>query len=187
MSVEVRPLGLDGVIEIRPQRHGDSRGFFSETWNAQSFRDVGLTLDFVQDNHSHSVRKGVLRGLHFQSAPHAQDKLVRVTHGAILDVAVDIRIGSPTFAQSVAIEISARAWNQVLVPKGFAHGFVTLEPDTSVFYKTTDYYSPQHDCAIRFDDPDLDIRWPIATCDLILSERDRKAPLLKQIQTFECA
>lgn len=185
MSLEIRELGLDGVLELRPARHEDSRGFFSETWNARLFREAGLSLDFVQDNHSYSATKGVLRGLHYQLPPHAQDKLVRVTCGSILDVAVDIRKGSRTFAHWVAVEVSARAWNQVLVPKGFAHGFVTLEPDTTVFYKTTDHYSRDHDRAIRFDDPELRITWPIPASDLVLSDRDRQAPSLKHAEAFD--
>ncbi len=185
MSLEVRSLGLGGTMEIRPARHEDSRGSFSETWNRLAFREAGLTLDFVQDNHSRSTAARVLRGLHFQLPPYAQDKLVRVTRGAILDVAVDIRKGSPSFARWVAIEVSARAWNQVLVPRGFAHGFVTLEPETEVLYKTTAPYSPDHDRAIRFDDPDLGITWPFPASDLVLSDRDRNAPLLKHVELFE--
>lgn len=185
MSLDFRTLGLDGVVEIFPRRHDDPRGFFSETWNARLFREAGLPLDFVQDNHSCSTARGVLRGLHFQLPPHAQDKLVRVLRGAILDVAVDIRKGSPTFAQWVAVEVSAQSWNQVLVPKGFAHGFVTLEPDTEVFYKTTAHYCPAHDRAIRFDDPDLAIAWPVPASELLLSDRDRAAPLLRHSDVFE--
>ncbi len=185
MSLDIRFLGLGGVAEITPRKIGDHRGFFSETWNARDFRAAGIALDFVQDNHSRSTARGVLRGLHFQLPPHAQDKLVRVTRGAILDVAVDIRRESPTFAQWVAVEISSSAWNQLLIPKGFAHGFVTLQPDTEVIYKTSSYYAPDHDRAIRFDDTDIGIEWPLPHADMILSERDRHAPLLRQAEVFE--
>lgn len=139
--MDVRSLGIDGVFEISPRKFGDDRGFFSETYNAKSFVEAGIDLTFVQDNHSYSVAKGVVRGLHYQLPPFAQDKLVRVTRGAILDVAVDIRKSSPTFGKWVALEVSAEKWNQILVPKGFAHGFMTLVENTEVIYKVTDYYS----------------------------------------------
>lgn len=184
MKMEIRPLGLEGVLEIRPARIGDSRGFFSETWNAEAFQEYGLALTFVQDNHSYSAARGVLRGLHYQLPPHAQDKLLRVVRGSIFDVAVDIREGSPSFGKWVALEISAREWNQILVPKGFAHGFLTLEPDTEIVYKVTDCYSPDHDRSIRYDDPDLSIPWPIQASELQLSEKDRRAPRLRQAEVF---
>ena len=183
--VEVRPLALDGVAELRPARFGDARGFFSETYNRDRFREAGLALDFVQDNHSFSASRGTLRGLHYQLPPRAQGKLVRVVHGAIFDVAVDIRRGSATFGHWVGLEISAAQWNQILVPAGFAHGFVTLEPDTVVVYKVTDTYSPAHDRAIRFDDPAIGIRWPVETGGLVLSDKDRNAPLLADAEVFE--
>lgn len=179
MTIEVRPLGLPGVLEIVPARHGDARGFFSETWNAADLRAAGVDLAFVQDNHSRSARRGVLRGLHFQTGAAAQDKLVRVTRGAIFDVAVDIRRGSPTFARWVGLEVSATRWNQILVPRGFAHGFVTLEADTEVIYKVTASYSAAHDRCIRYDDPDIAIDWPIAAAALTLSARDAAAPSLR--------
>lgn len=185
MSLEVRSLDLDGVLEILPRRIGDERGFFSETWNARQFTEHGIALNFVQDNHSYSTSRGVLRGLHYQLPPYAQDKLVRVVKGAVFDVAVDIRWGSPTFAKWVAIEISARRWNQLLVPKGFAHGFLTLEPDTEVIYKVTNPYSPAHDRAIRFDDADIAIAWPLPVAELQLSEKDRTAPQLRQAEVFD--
>ncbi len=140
--IEVRPLALEGVLEICPRKFGDDRGFFSETYNAESFAEAGITLQFVQDNHSLSAAKGVLRGLHYQLPPRAQDKLVRVVKGSILDVVVDIRSNSPTFRKWVSLEVSAKKWNQILVPKGFAHGFVTLEENTEVVYKVTDYLFP---------------------------------------------
>lgn len=182
---EVRPLGLDGVVEIAPRKFGDERGFFSETYNASSFAEAGIGLTFVQDNHSFSAVKGVLRGLHYQLPPVAQDKLVRVTRGRVFDVAVDIRRGSPTFGKWVGVELSAEKWNQILVPKGFAHGFVTLESDTEVLYKVTDYYSPEHDRSIRFDDPTIGIDWPIDTAAVQLSAKDRDAPTLAEAELFE--
>jgi dTDP-4-dehydrorhamnose 3,5-epimerase len=146
------------------------------TWAA-----VGLALDFVQDNHAYSRDKGTLRGLHFQRDPRAQDKLVRVVRGAILDVAVDIRTGSPTFGRHVSAVISAESPTQILVPKGFAHGYLTLEPDTEVIYKVTDTYSPAHDAGIAFDDPALAIDWGIARADAILSDKDRNLPPLAAV------
>jgi dTDP-4-dehydrorhamnose 3,5-epimerase len=183
--VEVRPLGLDGVLEILPKKFGDERGFFSETYNARSFAASNINLEFVQDNHSYSAAAGVLRGLHYQLPPHAQSKLVRVVRGRIFDVAVDIRKGSPTFAEWVALELSAEKWNQALVPLGFAHGFVTLEPNTEVIYKVTDYYSASHDRSIRFDDPQIGIEWPLEAGLRQLSAKDEAAPLLSEAELFE--
>lgn len=181
--LEVRPLGLEGVLEVRPRRFEDDRGFFSEVWNKARWRDAGIDVDFVQDNHSLSKERGVLRGLHYQAPPMAQAKLVRVTHGAVLDVAVDIRAGSPTLGHWVSATLSAREGNQLFVPSGFAHGFVTIEPDTEVEYKVSAPYSVEHDRAIRFDDPDIGIDWPLGANELILSDKDRTAPLLANIQT----
>lgn len=184
MTLEIRRLEIEGVLEIRPRKFGDARGFFSETWNAQAFADAGIALDFVQDNHSYSAPRGVLRGLHYQLPPFAQDKLVRVIRGAIFDVAVDIRKGSPTFGQWCAVRLSAADWNQLLVPKGFAHGFVTLEPETEVIYKVTNPYSPAHDRSIRYDDPQIGIIWPMAASQFQLSDKDRTAPRLAQADVF---
>lgn len=181
---DIRVSALDGVFEIVPARFGDARGFFSETYNAARLAQSGIDLTFVQDNHSLSARRGVLRGLHYQLPPRAQDKLVRVVRGAIFDVAVDIRKGSPTFAQWVGVELSAEKWNQLLVPKGFAHGFVTLTENTEVVYKVTDYYSPEHDRSIRYDDPDIAIDWPIASGDLQLSDKDLAASRLADADVF---
>ncbi|WP_408913965.1 dTDP-4-dehydrorhamnose 3,5-epimerase [Brucella pseudogrignonensis] len=183
--MQVRPLGLDGVFEISPRKFGDDRGFFSETYNAKSFAEAGIDLTFVQDNHSYSAAKGVVRGLHYQLPPFAQDKLVRVTRGAILDVAVDIRKSSPTFGKWVALEVSAEKWNQILVPKGFAHGFMTLVENTEVIYKVTEYYSPEHDRSIRFDDPAIGIDWPISSSSVQLSDKDQKAPLFADAEVFD--
>ena len=181
---EIRPTGLPGVLEIVPARFGDARGFFSETYNAARLAESGINLAFVQDNHSLSARRGVLRGLHYQLAPRAQDKLVRVVRGAIFDVAIDIRRSSPTFSKWVGVELSAEKWNQLLVPKGFAHGFVTLTENTEVVYKVTDYYSPEHDRSIRYDDPDIAINWPIAGSELQLSDKDLAAVGLAEAEIF---
>ncbi|MBO1041460.1 dTDP-4-dehydrorhamnose 3,5-epimerase [Brucella pituitosa] len=182
--MDVRSLGIDGVFEISPRKYGDDRGFFSETYNEKALAEAGINLTFIQDNHSYSAAKGVVRGLHYQLPDKAQDKLVRVIRGAILDVAVDIRKKSPTFGKWVSLEVSAEKWNQILVPKGFAHGFMTLVPDTEVIYKVTDYYSPQHDRSIRFDDPAIGIDWPLAASQVQLSDKDQKAPLLADAEIF---
>ncbi len=182
--LEVRPLGLEGVLEIVPKRFGDARGFFVETYNAQRFSEAGIDLHFVQDNHSYSAAAGVLRGLHYQLPPRAQDKLVRVIRGRILDVAVDIRKGSGTFGKWVALEVSAEKGNQILVPKGFAHGFVTLVPDSEVLYKVTDTYSPEHDRSIRFDDATIGIDWPSLAGGFQLSDKDLRAPTLAAAEVF---
>ena len=176
--IQVRPLAIAEVLEIVPTRHGDHRGFFSEVWSAPELAAKGIGLPFVQDNHSFSVERGVLRGLHYQEPPFAQAKLVRVARGAIFDVAVDIRHGSPTFGRWVGLTLSAEAWNQIFVPEGFAHGFVTLEPATEVLYKVSAAYSPAHDRAIRWDDPEIGIDWPLEGREPIVSEKDRAAPLL---------
>lgn len=176
--VEVRPLELEEVVEIRPLRFEDERGFFSEVWSEATWRNAGIDCRFVQDNHSLSRQRGVLRGLHYQAPPMAQAKLVRVTRGSVFDVAVDIRHGSPTFGRWAGIVLSAAEWNQLLVPEGFAHGYLTLEPDSEVQYKVTAPYSPAHDRAIRHDDPDIGIGWPMASGKLILSDKDRSAPPL---------
>ncbi|KAA3451017.1 dTDP-4-dehydrorhamnose 3,5-epimerase [Mesorhizobium sp. SARCC-RB16n] len=182
--LEVRSLGIDGVLEIVPKRHGDARGFFMETYNAERFSQAGIDLTFVQDNHSYSAAAGVLRGLHYQLAPRAQDKLLRVIRGSIFDIAVDIRRASKTFGKWVGLEVSAEKGNQILVPKGFAHGFVTLVPDTEVLYKVTDTYSPEHDRSIRFDDPAIGIEWPSLAGGFQLSDKDLKAPMLAAAEVF---
>lgn len=180
--VEVRPLGLDGILEIRPPRFGDERGFFSEVWNEAKMREAGVDIRFVQDNHSYSAAKGVLRGLHYQLPPAAQKKLIRVSRGAIFDVAVDIRRGSPTFGQWTGIVVSAELWNQLLIPEGFAHGFLTLEDNSEVQYKVDALYQPELERAIRFDDLQIGIEWPLPADSLVLSEKDRDAPLLAQAE-----
>ena len=176
--MQIETTALDGVLIITPTRFGDARGFFSETWNRAQLAEHGIALDFVQDNQSLSARKGTLRGLHFQTPPHAQAKLVRCGRGALLDVAVDIRRGSPTYGQWVAEELSAQNGQQLLVPVGFAHGFVTLEDDTEILYKCTDYYAPDCDRALQFDDPEIAVNWGIARDAAVLSEKDAAAPSL---------
>lgn len=179
--MDVQTLEIPDVRIIRPKKHGDHRGFFSEVYNKQAFAEAGIDLDFVQDNHSLSAETGTLRGLHFQTPPFGQDKLVRCVKGAILDVAVDLRAGSPTYGKHVAAEISAEDWNQILVPIGFAHGFITLVPDTEVIYKVTNYYAPDHDKGLLWNDPALGIDWPLPTGGPVLSDKDTRQPLLADI------
>lgn len=167
---------IKDVYLIEPQCFGDHRGWFMETYSKLKFLKLGINIEFVQDNHSLSVPKGTLRGLHFQINPKAQTKLVRCTRGAIFDVAVDIRKGSPTFRRWVGVELSAENKRQLLIPKGFAHGFVTLEENTEVQYKVDEYYAPEHDRSIRYDDPEIGIDWGVK--EPILSDKDLKAPFL---------
>lgn len=171
---------LREVKLIVPQRFGDARGFFSESWNAARMAEAGLDYHFVQDNHSLSSAVGTLRGLHMQTPPHAQAKLVRCGRGRLLDVAVDIRRGSPTYGRWTSAELTAENGHQLLIPAGFLHGFVTLEPDTEIVYKCTDYYAPDCDRAVRFDDPAMGIDWGLST-DPILSDKDTAAPLLADL------
>lgn len=182
--LSVEETAISAVKIITPKKFGDHRGFFSETWSRKAFAEAGLDLDFVQDNQSLSGPIGTLRGLHCQSAPFAQVKLVRVTRGRILDVAVDIRASSPTFGKHVAVELSAENWKQLLIPIGFAHGFVTLEPDTEVLYKVTAPYAPQNDHGLAFDDPALGIDWRLPLSGLTLSDKDRKHPRLAEMLRY---
>jgi dTDP-4-dehydrorhamnose 3,5-epimerase len=181
--LEVRRLELDGLLELRPELYSDERGFLSEVWREDYMAETGIDVRFVQDNHSFSTVRGVLRGLHFQQPPAAQDKLVRVSRGSIFDVAVDIRSGSTTFGKWAGLVISAAEWNQLFVPRGFAHGFVTLEEDTEVLYKVSAPYSPEHERAVRYDDPAIGIEWPVAAGELILSDKDCSAPPLAEVDT----
>src|SRR6478752_2700084 len=176
--MQVEETAIPAVKIIIPKKHGDSRGFFSEVYNRADWDKAGLQLTFVQDNRSFSAAMGTWRGLHFQTPPFAQDKLVRCARGRILDVAVDIRRSSPTFGRHVAVELSAENWRQLLVPVGFAHGFCTLEPDTEVIYKVSGYYSAAHDHGLAWDDPALGIEWPVAPDRATLSDKDRRQPLL---------
>lgn len=182
--LHVEATALPDVKIIQPTKFGDHRGFFSETYSRAAFAAAGIDHDFVQDNHSFSQVVGTLRGLHFQAPPFAQDKLVRVPRGRVLDVAVDIRAASPDFGKAVAVELSAENWLQMLVPAGFAHGFVTLEPDTEVLYKVSAPYSPGHDHGVAFDDPALGIDWGFPPDRLILSEKDRRHPRLADLPRY---
>jgi len=164
---------------VIPQRYLDSRGWFSETFHAERLAGMGITCPFVQDNHSSSSKAGTVRGLHFQLPPAAQAKLVSVLRGRILDVAVDIRHRSPTYGKHIAIELSAESGRQLYIPVGFAHGFLTLEDNVEVMYKVSAYYAPAHDSGIRWDDPDIAVRWPVSGADIIISNKDRHLPLLK--------
>jgi len=182
--LQIIPTAIADVKEIRPVRHRDSRGFFSEIFREDRLRAHGIDTAFVQENHSLSLELGVVRGLHFQTPPLAQAKLVRVGAGAILDVAVDIRRGSPTCGRHVAVVLSAAAANQLFVPEGFAHGFCTLEPNTEVFYKVNRYYSREHDLGLAWNDPALGIDWPVADAAAILSDKDRAQPLLAELPPY---
>lgn len=168
---------LPGVVIVEPQVFGDHRGWFMESWSRKTMEAHGLNCDFVQDNQSYTARKGTLRGIHFQQYPMAQTKLVRVTRGAVMDVAVDLRKDSPTYKQWVAVELSAENKKQLLIPQGFGHAFLTLTDDVEFVYKCDNFYSKEHDRNIRFDDPELGVEWGIA--DPILSEKDAAAPFLK--------
>jgi dTDP-4-dehydrorhamnose 3,5-epimerase len=180
----VTKMDIAEVLLLEPRKFGDSRGFFSEVFNAKLLSEHVGSLDFVQDNHSLSQKKGTLRGIHFQAPPFAQDKLVRCVRGSILDIAVDLRRGSPTFGKSVTAELSADNWRQLFVPKGFGHAFLTLCEDVEVIYKVSDYYAPEHDGGIIWNDPDLAIAWGLGAHDKVeLSAKDALLPLLENFET----
>ncbi len=168
-------LAIPDIKLLFPKKFRDNRGFFSETYNETAYASAGITSTFVQDNYSLSNPVGVLRGLHYQCAPFAQDKLVYVTHGRIFDVAVDIRAGSLTFGKWVSAELSADEWNQIFIPKGFAHGFMTITPDAEVHYKVSAPYAPDSECSIMWNDPDLGIGWPLTRDAVNLSPKDAQA------------
>ncbi len=174
--ITVQTTSIPDVKILTPRRHGDARGYFSESYNRRALADAGIDIDFVQDNESLSAEAGTIRGLHFQAPPFEQTKLVRVLTGAILDVALDLRAGSPTYGQHVAVRLSAEEGNQLLIPAGFAHGFCTLAPDTRVFYKVDQYYSAAHDAGLLWNDPDIGIEWPVSSGSAVLSEKDGKLP-----------
>lgn len=178
--MQVEATGLADVLVLTPARHGDARGFFSESWNRRRFAEAGIDLDFVQDNHSLSAMPGTIRGLHFQAPPHAQAKLVRCGRGRLFDVAVDIRKGSATYGQWVGEELSAENGRMLLVPEGFAHGFVTREPDTEIVYKCTDFYAPEAEGAVRWDSCGID--WGLSG-DPVLSGKDAEATALVDLQS----
>jgi dTDP-4-dehydrorhamnose 3,5-epimerase len=182
--LSIEPTAIPDLKIVTTKQFGDDRGFFTETWNRQRFAEAGIDLDFVQDNHSLSVPAGTIRGLHFQSPPHAQAKLVRVVRGSILDIAVDLRRTSPTYGRHIAVTLSAENCFQLFVPVGFAHGFCTIVPNTEVIYKVSSYYSPRHDHGIAFDDPALGIPWPSVADAFILSEKDGHQPRLSEIPDY---
>ena len=180
MEIVRRHFG--GVLELQPRRFADSRGWFSETYSRRVLSEHGVASEFVQDNQSVSASRGTIRGLHLQVEPHAQGKLVRVLRGRIFDVAVDLRVDSPTYRRYVGVGLSASEGNQLWIPSGFAHGFCTLEPDTEVLYKVTDYYTPSAERSILWNDPELNISWPLETAVASLSDKDRSAPSLAQFE-----
>ena len=182
MSPHFERLSLPDVIVFSPLKHRDSRGFLSETYSKSLLAQAGLEYDFVQENHVLSEKRGTIRGLHFQIPPFAQAKLIRVVRGAIFDVVVDIRKGSPTYGRHVSAVISAESWNQILVPVGFAHGLATLEPKTEVLYKVSNVYSPEHERGLLWNDPALQIEWPI--CAAVSSEKDRQQPSFSDLPTY---
>jgi dTDP-4-dehydrorhamnose 3,5-epimerase len=179
--MQVISTAIADVREVRPVRHRDRRGFFSEIFREDVLREHGIDVAFVQENQSLSVERGVVRGLHFQIPPAGQAKLVRVGAGSILDVAVDIRAGSPSYGRYVAVVLSAAEGNQLFVPEGFAHGFCTIEPNTVVIYKVNRYYSSEHDLGLAWNDPCLGIAWPVAEDEAVLSDKDRRQPALADL------
>jgi dTDP-4-dehydrorhamnose 3,5-epimerase len=172
--MEIKALDLPGAVLLRPRRFADSRGYFVETYNERTFSSAGIAVKFVQDNQSHSARRGTIRGLHFQRPPAAQSKLVRVLRGSVYDVAVDLRVGSPSYGQWRGETLTTDGGEQFFIPGGFAHAFCTLESDTVVAYKVDDFYSPSHDSGLIWNDPDLAIEWPVAPDEVVLSDKDLK-------------
>jgi dTDP-4-dehydrorhamnose 3,5-epimerase len=183
MALFVERFQIDGVVLVRPPKFADARGYFVETYNAKRFAEAGVEGVFVQDNQSLSVAKGVVRGLHFQTPPEAQAKLVRVLRGSIFDVAVDLRLGSPTYGQWCAATLTGEGGEQLFIPRGFAHGFCTLEANTEVAYKVDALYAPACDAGLRWDDPDLAIKWPVGKDDVQISDKDSKLPFFRDFQT----
>ncbi len=177
--INVTNTSLGGVYIIEPKSFGDNRGWFMESYSKRDMEAAGINVDFVQDNRSYSAKKGIIRGLHFQRNPMAQAKLVTCIRGAILDVAVDLRKDSPTYKQWISVELNSENRKELFIPKGFAHGFVTLTDDVEIMYKCDEFYSPEHDGGIRFDDPDIGVDWGVT--DPILSEKDANAPYLRDV------
>jgi len=182
--MEIRTFDIPDLKLVVPRRFTDVRGAFTETWNDQVFRETIANAGFVQDNQSISAKKGTIRGLHFQKPPYAQGKLIRLLRGSILDIAVDIRRGSPTYGEHVAVMLDATDGEQLWVPEGFLHGFCTLEDETEVFYKVTSYYSSSHDAGVLWSDQDLHIQWPVDPESAVLSEKDQKHPPLRDLPDF---
>ncbi|HIC81592.1 MAG TPA: dTDP-4-dehydrorhamnose 3,5-epimerase [Kiloniellaceae bacterium] len=182
--MDVTSLAIPEVRLIKAVKHGDHRGFFSETYSKRDLAAAGIDADFVQDNQSLSATVGTVRGLHFQIPPQAQAKLLRVVRGAVFDVAVDLRRGSPTYGRHVAVTVSAADWNQIFIPVGFAHGFCTVEPGTEVIYKVSDYYAPEAERGLLWNDPELGIDWPVAADEAVLSPRDSQWPRLRELSRF---
>lgn len=176
--------GLPGIRVILPRRHQDGRGFFSEVWREDALKGAGINCLFVQENHVLSHAEGTVRGLHFQIGEAAQAKLIRCTHGSVLDVALDVRRGSPTFGRHLAVVLSAENWKQLYVPAGFAHGYCTLCPDCEVIYKVTAYYDPQAERGVAWDDPETGIAWPVNPASAVLTGRDRALPKLAELPDF---
>ena len=180
-AMHIERFSIEDIFAIVPVKRVDDRGFFSETYRSEALRSQGVTADFVQENHVYSAERGVLRGLHFQTPPHAQGKLVRCIRGAILDVAVDIRAKSPTYGCHVALELSAENWKQLWLPPGFAHGYITLEPDCEVIYKVTDYWAPDCERGLAWNDPSLGIDWRCSSSDIIMADKDRRNTRLSDV------
>lgn len=180
-TVKVEELEIPGVLLITPRQHQDERGVFAETFRTDVMKRHGVAVPFVQDNHVYSKHKGTLRGLHFQISPHPQGKLVRCSRGAVLDVAVDLRRGSATYSRHVGVDLTATNWQQLWVPPGFAHGYLTLEKDSEVIYKVTDYYAPNCDRGIAWDDANLGIDWRLPKSEINLAQRDWKLPKLADL------
>jgi dTDP-4-dehydrorhamnose 3,5-epimerase len=180
--MDIASLEIEAVKLMRPKRHSDPRGYLVETWNRRTFAEAGIDCDFVQDNCSFSRLLGTIRGLHFQTPPCEQAKLIRVVRGSVFDVAVDLRRSSRTFGRYVSAVLSAEEGAQLFIPTGFAHGFCTLEYDTEVAYKTSDFYSPEHNTGILWNDPELAIDWPLADLAPVLSDKDQRLPLLREIE-----
>jgi dTDP-4-dehydrorhamnose 3,5-epimerase len=178
LPIDIHATAIPAVKLLVPSRIKDPRGFFSETYRRDEFEAAGLPLDFVQENHSLSIQQHTIRGLHYQTHPFAQAKLIRVVRGRIFDVAVDLRSSSQTYGKHVFAELSADNWQQLFVPIGFAHGFCTLESNTEVVYKVSNYYSRAHDFGVAWDDPDIGIEWPINNAEAILSDKDKVQPRL---------
>ncbi len=183
MTLKVEPLPISDVLLVTPRRFADSRGYFVETYTQRAFHQAGITTEFRQDNQSLSTQRGTIRGLHFQLGPEPQTKLVRVLAGSVYDVAVDLRAGSATYGQWCGAKLTAEVGEELLIPIGFAHAFCTLEPDTIVAYKVDGFYNKAAEAGLRWDDPDIAIEWPIATAEIMVSEKDATLPFLRDAAT----